>query len=86
MVAEFSISFTYQSHFLPIGVSLQVHGAVFTLDLNGWLQICRTEGVPFGYVLEPVTVVSYDGEEMQGPELSASSSSQDLGLSSNRLG
>ena len=50
---------------------LQVHGVVFTLDWNDWMKICRTEGVPFGYVLEPVSVCLYGGATVEAFSLRA---------------
>jgi hypothetical protein len=38
---------------------------VFTLDWPGWVKVCRSEGVPFGYNVEPVAVSLYNGEHIE---------------------
>lgn len=43
----------------------EVHGVVFTLDWPGWVKVCRSEGVPFGYNVEPVAVSLYSGEHIE---------------------
>jgi len=50
----------------------QVHGMVFTLDWEAWSTLCRTEGVPFGYVPEPIEVQLYTGEAVAAWTLRAS--------------
>eukprot|EP00873_Tetraselmis_striata_P022471 jgi/Tetstr1/442735/TSEL_030824.t1 len=52
----------------------EVHGAVFTLDWQGWLRVCQSEGVPFGYGVEPVAVSLYTGDTIEALTLRTSPS------------